>query len=982
MSIESLTNSNEALGQKLPIPFIESIEIHTDHLAIQTAIYLKLSADQYPFKGEFLAAMADINCYAQLAIDRNVPDNDIGQALALTYGYGIVYSPFPVNGFSDVANGVSGPINSIYTLELVGFKPDLTISREILDLRVYIDEVVEQLGEEVDRGAHPFTQTGFSYNDFDPSYNDDKNRWDALSADEQTTIATQFVDHLISSFSSNDKAGLWYLDLEGKLRENYSYIGTSGVTENVQDFDDESYHSLGTVSEYIESDEFKQADGSYIIKLSNTTPAAGLPFGAYSTLWNEKTGARKIGLLTYSTTLNLASDMTTIRNSIIAGNTNSALYNSKISEANYKSFIEDDIVMQVPTTVYTDSSGTVYTEVIQSLDGGYYGTSTITLAGIVTSMQSISSTNTSAVFEAHEALDFVLSVHGKNPRLLQELNTYRKTFLDKSSTKPIGRFYDAFKKQLFESNKLVKSGASVKKELLNNPVVKDLRSWSPGTPIATSTRDTTGFKIESDYIWMDSTIWSRSTEVHRVQGSDHDGTFYVAGTAQPYSFALIDTGYFFFNYEKALKTYSYISQVFDVTKFEKLFGAEVTNQSFQMLRCTAKARFKLDPDAPLATGDTIEADDFTTIGIMDLFIDNSTGVPKNEMVAYRNIGKVGETDYDFFQQKTTIDDSVKIHQASLLAGSSGTGETVGEAYGGAFYQDEETEYSYLALRNFKIISTEEGVDPNETQTTFATGKQQYYRIATFEYQKRLALVNTEDSPVDSATVTAAQKQTFFVANVEVEDSTGVLVDALTDRLTTVSTLLDEYAAAAADTCSFNNISGFFNQFFIEAVNSRFPVSSEAPYVIAPVLFHLMVDLLYDTYDGDRDTIYKHAREESTAIGPESGTLTALNSFITRWGLLIVAYTGEINAAAAISSAAAKYTFGTGSSAAVFVPVEDYDNYPTNWAHAEVITTGPDTDTGGDGDPPAIDRDDPFGGDTGPGGAPIGEGPGIPDPYSS
>ena len=72
----------------------------------------------------------------------------------------------------------------------------------------------------------------------------------------------------------------------------------------------------------------------------------------------------------------------------------------------------------------------------------------------------------------------------------------------------------------------------------------------------------------------------------------------------------------------------------------------------------------------------------------------------------------------------------------------------------------------------------------------------------------------------------------------------------------------------------------------------------------------------------------------------------INSFITRWGLLIDAYTGEINAAAAISSAAAKYTFGTGSSAAVFVPVEDYDNYPTNWAHAEVITTGPDTDTGG------------------------------------
>ena len=930
MSIESLTNSNEALGQKLPIPFIESIEIHTDHLAIQTAIYLKLSADQYPFKGEFLAAMADINCYAQLAIDRNVPDNDIGYAFGSNIEYPGESLPFPVSGFSDVAASTYSPIRSIFSG--VG---SILVSHDILDLRVYLDEVLRELGLVIQHELeHPFTEAGFSYDGVLLTsnavfWNDHPN--------QHAAIATQFIDHLISTASYH-----WYIKLENRLRENYDYIPTASADSVWSGFfDGPSYYHLGTVSDYTLSDELKQTDGSYILKLSNTTLEESSPFEAYSTLWSDKTGARKIGLLTYSTTLNLASDMTTIRNSIIAGDTNSALYNSKISEANYKSFIEDDIVMQVPTTVYADSSGTVYTEVIQSLDGGYYGTSAITLAGIVTSMQSISGTDTSAVFEAHEALDFILSVHSKNPRLLQELNTYRKTFLDKSSTKPIGRFYDAFKKQLFESNKLVKSGASVKKDLLNNPVVKDLRSWSPGTPIATSTRDTIGFKIESDYIWMDSTIWSRSTEVYQ-----HDPTFYTAGTAEPYSFALIDTGYFFFNYEKALKTYSYISQVFDVTKFEKLFGAEVTNQSFQMLRCTAKARFKLDPDAPLATGDTIEADDFTTIGIMDLFIDNSTGVPKNEMVAYRNIGKVGETDYDFFQQKTTTDDTVKIHQAKLVAGSEGTGETIPEVYGGAFYQDEETEYSYLALRNFKIISTEEGIDPNETQTTFATGKQQYYRIATFEYQKRLALINSEDSPVGSATVTAAQKQTFFVANVEVEDSTGVLVDALTDRLTTVSTLLDEYAAAAADTCSFNNISGFFNQFFIEAVNSRFPVSSEAPYVIAPVLFHLMVDLLYDTYDGDRDTIYKHAREESTAIGPESGTLTALNSFITRWGLLIVAYTGEIDAAAAISSAAAKYTFGTGSSAAVFVPVEDYDNYPTNWSHAEIITTGPDTDTGG------------------------------------
>lgn len=924
MSLESLANSNEALGQKLPVPFIESIEIHSAYLTIQTAIYLKLSADQYPFKTEFIEGLANINCYAQLAVDRKTSDNDIGYAFGSYISP--TYLPFPVSGFSDVAASIYSPIKSIFS----GGGTILT-AYDILDLRIYIDELIEQLEALISSGSTPFTGAGFlSVWGTDPeSHFSGSTKTDA----EKTDFVTQFIDYLIE----NSQLQIYSL-LAMALRNNYDYIPASSFSTISHALTGPSYHSLGTVSDYTESDEFKQTDGSYIIKLSSTTSTAAEPFSGYSDLWDTKTGARKIGLLTYSTTLNLETNLSTIRDSIIAGDTDSALYNSKISEANYKSFIEDDIVLQVPSTVYADSSGTVYTEVIQSIDGGYYGTSAITLAGIVTSMQSILSADNSAVLDASEALSLVLSVHGKNPRLLRELNTYRKTFLDKSSTKPIGSFYNAFKKQLFESNNLVKSGTSVKKSLLNNPVVKDLRSWTPGTAIATHERDTEGFKIESDYIWMNSTVWSRSTEVYHYESLDAD-----AGTAEIYSFALIDTGYFFFNYEKAIKKYSYIAQVFDVTKFEKLFGAEVTNQSFQMLRCTVEARFKKDPLASLVTGDTISSDGYSTIGIMELFIDNSEGVPKNEMVTYQNIDTVGTTDYDFFQQKTTIDDSVKAHQATLVEGSGGTGETVAEAFGGAFYQDEETEYSYLALRNFKIISTEEGVDPNETQTTFATDKQQYYRIATFEYQKRLAMVNTKESPVDSTTVTAAQKQTFFVANVEVEDSTGVLVDALTDRLTAVSTLLEEYRAAAADTCAFNDISGFFNQFFIEAVNSRFPESSEAPYVIAPVLFHLIVDLLYDTYNGDRDTIYKHAREQSTAIGPESGTLTALTSFITRWNLLIVAYLGEVNAASEIDSATATYTFGTGVDAPVFVPIEDYDNYPTQWSREEV-TTGADTDT--------------------------------------
>ena len=124
--------------------------------------------------------------------------------------------------------------------------------------------------------------------------------------------------------------------------------------------------------------------------------------------------------MAYSTTLNLDSDIITIRNSIIAGNTDSAIYNSKISEVNYKSFIEDDMVLQVPTTVYTGTTGIIYKEAIQSIIGSYYSPSVLTLSEIITSMQAITATDTIAVLDAREALNFVLSVHGKSPSLLRE----------------------------------------------------------------------------------------------------------------------------------------------------------------------------------------------------------------------------------------------------------------------------------------------------------------------------------------------------------------------------------------------------------------------------------------------------------------------------------------------------------------------------------------------------------------------------------
>ena len=82
-----------------------------------------------------------------------------------------------------------------------------------------------------------------------------------------------------------------------------------------------------------------------------------------------------------------------------------------------------------------------------------------------------------------DALRYIVTRYGSSSDLLFHLNQYRRTYPDKSSVTPAGKYYTSFAEILGSSNKVVQRGTKVKKSVVTNPVVRDLRGVTFGAPV-------------------------------------------------------------------------------------------------------------------------------------------------------------------------------------------------------------------------------------------------------------------------------------------------------------------------------------------------------------------------------------------------------------------------------------------------------------------------------------------------------------------
>ena len=163
---------------------------------------------------------------------------------------------------------------------------------------------------------------------------------------------------------------------------------------------------------------------------------------------------------------------------------------------------------------------------------------------------------------------------------------------------------------------------------------------------------------------------------------------------------------------------------------------------------------------------------------------------------------------------------------------------------------ETVDIPYVMLRGFDTVESLEG-----------------YRLLAFEFQD-----------FEEASVSFGRGGSYRF-NIVIDDNTLDFYDYLVENYEQNLVELKEYLSKAEDFCSFNNIDNRFNDFFVTAIKEQYEDESEYPWLKAPKIFAIHLDLINNLFSGIPRRMSEYASNMATLISPENGTLLALQNLV-------------------------------------------------------------------------------------------------------
>ncbi len=638
------------------------------------------------------------------------------------------------------------------------------------------------------------------------------------------------LDNLFATSSTND--GYEYLINDDLYDTNGNKVWEFRITQsiNIEYQEDGSgfYQSLlGLMKAY-----FWMAYNKYL-NYSNTVEDAD------SGTWYDENWNMGIFIGAFSTTIDLSDE-----EEILTNLPNLPLLRAKMSDCSYETVIEDVDYHETPEssdrwasltlpgmiqTEFMDEADAIYDNIpLQALDSRYHKTDYTTHAGIVKYFKELvdefegAANKHPRLKKMSNQISFILEEYKTQPDLLVHLNRLRSVFPSKSTATPVGKLYKRFRKRITSANKSIKRGSKLSRQQVRNPKLKDSRSKNIETYSTPSSAVSQDDMVATDYLY-DS--WPITIEYET--------------TSDVYT----SYGYYFFDYEKAVKTTSAIAQAYDLNKLRSMYGLEIPYNSFQVV----ESRIQRCKYAPCTSGVQI-------ISVMkDAY--GSPGYPLTEEVQC-NAPSNGTTNTDMLVYPTVQDiDLYGVAASGTEAGfASNMPRLVVRPAVGALDKLAETGIADYRLLTFEFLDYWRG---------------DYWNADTAEYE---SIVSGDDVKKYGASVTIYDN-TYTVAK--------KIGQALYDHLQS----LREYLDVASDLCSAN-ASGEFNQFFTEAVLAIYEDEpTTAPWYTAPVVYAIYKDLVYDTFEGDVDQINDYALAIVDNINPYNGTLPRLQTFYDQMGEL-------------------------------------------------------------------------------------------------
>tara|TARA_R100000152_G_C6782039_1_gene218111 strand:+ start:6239 stop:9211 length:2973 start_codon:yes stop_codon:yes gene_type:complete len=609
------------------------------------------------------------------------------------------------------------------------------------------------------------------------------------------------------------------------------YLNTNYVMFNFSDFFEVDESGVA-YSEYLE-DAYESPTYKYTTTINLPLELVYSDF-TFNTLYQFLSGIgnedfSNLYLFSFSSILDLDSEIE-LNSAVIQNDIYGDMFFSQIA---YELIFENNGQLATgPLTKWKYPSGDIYEGTgMQTIIGTYHAASyderSITYGQFLDLIESQRSTSQSDEFnEILDSLEGLVVSEISEPTLLVELNNFLLVYPEKGTDTQIGIFYDTL--NALVQNEIINYGQNPQLEktllfnskLIDSRIVEDDTSYEFPEPVP-NTADATAGETASNRIYDDPPI-TRYAYHKEYYGMDHTTIWEASDT-------LFTTGYIFADIEKIIRNDTALSSIIDIDKLELFFGQEITSKAIK-IDSHYLTRF-YDEDAQFYIL-TRYADQYSEAEA------ESEGIEDEDRT----------TDYIVAASPMEI---VPIATVSTsLQGSP------------VYYEidvgvDGVPDNTYCLLRNF------------EATTETRSG----YRLACFEFQDYYDILLADES---DAIDQSLEHYTFYLT---CEDKSLEVLYGLRDLYYEELTKFEEYYNLANEFCSYNNIKGYFNQFFINSINTFYENdSTNFPYRRAPYVYNMFQEILYNFFDGDLDRLNNETASLEKQITPEEGTMDQIESF--------------------------------------------------------------------------------------------------------
>jgi len=546
--------------------------------------------------------------------------------------------------------------------------------------------------------------------------------------------------------------------------------------------------------------------------------------------------------------------------------THDLLHDAQISDIAYEKVFEDSLIASKFQTEYMDADGAIYDQVpLQALDSFYYKITTMTHGDIVDYFQELADE-----FEAEYDLDtypklqnmldnlaLVLSTYGEKAELVPQLNALRQVTPDKTPTLPIGKLYNRFRKRIATVNKAIKDGEKLRRVVVYNGKIVDLRSPGISAESMASYEDL----APEEVIYTD---WAaKATLLTDPSGEDADWERTVVA------------GAFLFDYEKALRRNSVISKVLDVDVLEDALISckEDEDDPTDCIAATPHIPYKYFriTEASLKRGWYSGGASFSNQVSVTREWENSCKITSH-------LDTSDEIDYPL-TNKIEIYTGNPTYRPLIVPDPEGASvakpwaESLECTDYGPTIVSPDGKPSYLTARGFYDAAA----DPILSNS---------YRLLLFEsmdYMGEYAQDPGEGFNASygyySSNMTNLE-YSVYVASVTIEDTTGALLYTFYAAIEAYLETLKDYYDLCVQECAFNNDTEGFNLFFSQGMIAEYEDNIEnAPWIAAAVAYVYYLDLITGLYEGDETKMATQSVEIVNQINPVNGTLAAIETFI-------------------------------------------------------------------------------------------------------